>query len=162
LHEVELGVDEEGERISSCVVAADDFSPSQAKPLTQNARQAIAAYKTVAIRTAEAAVRGVPLRNWRDEFFRISTANSPEGKKKAFTRARDALQEIAALVVDGDYNRITLPDVVVAVTGASEAIGKAFAEADLLARLDDAGHGTFAEHCRDVSQGLVGRTGTPP
>ena len=109
LDEVELGVDEEGERISSCVVAADDFSPSpQAKPLTLSARQAIAAYKTVAIRTAEAAVRGVPLRNWRDEFFRISTANSPEGKKKAFTRARDALQEIAALVVDGDYNRITL------------------------------------------------------
>jgi hypothetical protein len=106
---VELGVDEDGDPITSCVIhPTTGATARQSKPLT--AAQQIGMETFMAASSAnrsegERAVRA-SIEQWREEFYRRSTADNPDSKRRTFNRVRTDLVELGRLTVDGDVYRL--------------------------------------------------------
>lgn len=119
LEVVHLGTDEWGEPITSCVAVPAERTARPAKPLTPTQRLALDAFA----RAQGDTLRGVHVEAWRVEFYKASTADTPEAKKKQFQRVR---QELVSL------GRLTVSDDVYHQPGGD----------DFYDFLDEAGHGT--------------------
>ena len=133
LETVELGVDDTGYPISSCVVVAEDGVQPIAKPLNPTTQQAVDAYVAIApLRGAwqGGKLLGVALSVWRDEAYRGSLADSEDAKRKSFGRARSSLQKMGALTVDGDLNLLKLP-ATTNIQPSLEVLGKAIEGRDM-------------------------------
>ncbi|MEP9348806.1 AAA family ATPase [Xanthobacter sp. KR7-225] len=98
-----LGVDEEGDDITSCVVSPADASPGETKGLSKLtnseriAREALAEAideqgEEMAGSHAPASTRGVRIDTWREYAYRRGLGDTPDAKKKAFQRARESLK----------------------------------------------------------------------
>jgi hypothetical protein len=109
---VDLGIDEDGDLISSCVVSADS-GPTMAvsKPLTHSQQQGMDSFMSAASETLghddKRARASVVV--WRNAFNRICTADTADGKKKAFQRVRIQLVEMGKLVFQDDYYFLANP-----------------------------------------------------
>jgi hypothetical protein len=98
---VDLGTDEAGELVTSCVaVQAAPGEGRPAKALTPQQRMGLDAFHRVG--TPSEAGQSATLEAWRVEFYKSSTGDDPESKKKAFQRARKALTEAGVLSVKND------------------------------------------------------------
>lgn len=108
LEVVELGLDQDGDRISSCRIQALQGGAARPKPLTAAQQIAMTAFRDAAsknISDGDASVHA-HVNQWRDEFYRRSTADSADTKKRAFHRARQQLIELGRLVVKDDVYRL--------------------------------------------------------
>lgn len=116
LESVDLGVDSDGDPVSSCIVYNDGNATPRTRPLASCERQAIDAYRAAGDSGACVDSAGsffIPLEKWREFFYRASTADTEAGKRSAFCRARSALKERGVLVVVDDLYRVLLPDVTI-------------------------------------------------
>lgn len=124
---VDLGEDDDGDRIASCVVTPDVSqrpTGTKTKPLSKYEHQAVAAFRFCTARNGSG-----PLHTnvWREEFYRTTTADTTAAKKKAFQRARELLVDRGALTIDGDHNTMEEASSIVAPppgwgTGALSAV----------------------------------------
>jgi RecA-family ATPase len=111
LEPVELGINQRGKPVTSCIVATVDGPAPTRKPRLSSAaeagltalREALAkAGQTGQHRDIPRDIPAVPLENWRFEFHARSPAETPEARKKAFQRAqRDLLETKVAVVLHG-------------------------------------------------------------
>ena len=108
LRVVDLGADDDGDLVSSCVVEVT------AQPLKRSAKRLTPAQQRgMDAFMAAAAERGMvdgafeaDAECWRAAYYRISTADSPDAKRKAFSRVRSELVEVGNLIVSNDVYRI--------------------------------------------------------
>lgn len=113
LEVIELGTDDDGDTMTSCAIAADDLAPRH-KMMTEAQRQGIAAY-CLACEAGEGLLdpagnfTGLHLEAWRDSFYRISTADNQDAKKKAFQRIRKDLAAGGMVTVADDVYRVIEP-----------------------------------------------------
>ena len=98
LEVINVGTDSDGEAITSCVAVGADRGARPAKPLTPNQQVGWDTFNRAQNNTQA----GVHVEKWRAEFYRASTADSVEAKKKAFQRARNELLELGRLTVSDD------------------------------------------------------------
>lgn len=103
-----LGVDAEGDDVTSCIVKPTEISPSRLK---QSVPRSVApALRVLKELLAEATNTEPPLvldAQWRESFVAGCSAASPSGKRNALMRARAALLE-ATLVFDrGEFLEVT-------------------------------------------------------
>jgi hypothetical protein len=115
LRVVELGTDDDGDKIESCVVEPDEFaSTGESKPLTGNRRLALATLHEAApshgVLAADGSLKGVPIDAWRTAFYNKSPADNEPAKRKAFGRARADLIEMRMIEVDGEHYRFSGPN----------------------------------------------------
>jgi hypothetical protein len=111
---VELGTDEEGDPLTSCVVVPDRTAIGlEAKPLTGNRQLAFATLNEVAnsngVLAPDGTFKGVPIEAWRSAFYRRSTADNEDAKRKAFSRARSDLLEMHMIAAEDDHYRFDGP-----------------------------------------------------
>ena len=116
LESVSLGFDEDGDEIRSAV-AVPAGTVAKHKDLTAGQRQAINSYRDACkagegIASADGFI-GLHGEKWRDYFYRTSTADTPEAKKKAFQRARTELVHSGLATVENDVYRVTDPSATV-------------------------------------------------
>ena len=105
LEVVDLGLDEDGDPITSCVIHPMQGSSSQrSKPVTPSQQVGMNAFMAAAALGIGADDKRVHAHvdKWRAEFNRMSTADTVESKRKAFQRVRSQLVEIGRLVVNDD------------------------------------------------------------
>ncbi|NML87282.1 AAA family ATPase [Polaromonas sp.] len=88
LVDVDLGLDDDGEDMNSCVVAPATATAVQLKPLTSSQQQAMDALITAL--KADVFDTGVSRNTWRESFY--LRTDRTDAKRKAFTRAVDELQ----------------------------------------------------------------------
>ncbi|MGH8522738.1 MAG: AAA family ATPase [Gammaproteobacteria bacterium] len=107
LEVVDLGQDDEGEPISSCVIRAG-AERAASKPLTTSQRRGVDTFLAAAALNPDSddAAPHAHLKAWRDEFYRTSTADNLEAKRKAFTRVRAELVDLNKLVVSSEIYRL--------------------------------------------------------
>lgn len=111
LEVVELGTDAEGDAITSCVVIEDSEQSPAMKPLALSSRHAVDAYHNVEKRNEPMKIgAGISTDLWREEFYKIRVSDTKEAKKRAFNRARSDLNGRGVLIIEGNMNRITIPD----------------------------------------------------
>lgn len=111
LEVVGLGIDAEGDAITSCVVIEDSEQLPAMKPLPLSTRQAVDAYHNVEKRNEPAKIgAGISTDLWREEFFKIYVSDTKEAKKRAFNRARSDLIGRSLLIIDDNKNKITISD----------------------------------------------------
>jgi hypothetical protein len=113
LEVIELGTDDDGDILTSCAIAPDEHAPRH-KLMTEAQRQGIAAYCLACeagngMLDAAGNFIGLHLEAWRDSFYRISTADTPDAKKKAFQRIRKDLAADGLATVANDVYRVTEP-----------------------------------------------------
>lgn len=111
LNVVEVGMDEDGDVITSCVVTPDSVMPTKAeKPLTANQKMALESFREAAGMFGgldeQGNFIGLHLSKWRPIFYRISPADSDTAKKKAFERARKDLIEDDRITVENNIYRL--------------------------------------------------------
>lgn len=96
-------------------ITADQTSKLKNK-LPARASTALDAFKEALQETIKAKIEaddlkniheGVQLDEWRTSFYRRSTAETPEGKRKAFERARSDLVKMKLMEVDTDMYKLT-------------------------------------------------------
>jgi len=122
LEPVTLGVDADGDEISSCVVRSSQSYASEARApeMTASVKTALLSLQAVLTLTGVAAsARGacaVSLDGWREMLYKNTTASSPSGKRNAFSRALAELQELGFVTVNGKSLEVSL--------GALELLGK--------------------------------------
>lgn len=97
-----LGTDEDGDEITSCVIAPTDASTGEAKGTTRlpdAARIALEALKAALVEQGQPSPGGqipngvkiVSVEVWREYAYRRGLGDTQEAKKKAFQRARETL-----------------------------------------------------------------------
>ncbi|SEQ90777.1 helicase RepA family protein [Thalassovita taeanensis] len=118
LQTVKIGIDEDGDEITSCVVIPDESgSISKADRLTPSQKFAFTtfmkAFSEIERPDFSGLRIGVPLATWRDVFYREDTADNAEAKRKRFQRARSDLVRIGKLTVEDDvyYSGPSFPSV---------------------------------------------------
>lgn len=148
LDEVVLGSDDDGEVITSCVINPDAEYVPIPKPMSPSARQMVDAYQAVARRQPigeGGRPSGVRTDDWRRAFYELSNAETPEAKKKAFSRAREDLQQRGDLTIDGGMNHLSLSGFSsLPIAGALQEAIAGFAKGD---------RGTRGGHVPDMSKG---------
>ncbi len=106
LNVVQLGVDEDGDPISSCVVEPCASETKKAKRLTPAQISGLASLSEACHEHGqfddETLMVGAHLDNWRDFFYRQSTSENAETKKKAFQRLRTSLVQAGVVTVKND------------------------------------------------------------
>lgn len=108
----QLGFDEDGDQITSCVVSAAEIVPTAKREvLTPAETTALKAYE-VAVSAAgkvdrHGALLGVHVEDWRRSFYTMSTADTSHAKKLAFQRARNSLVERGRMSVSDDVYSIS-------------------------------------------------------
>jgi hypothetical protein len=138
LERMELGEDDEGDPITSCVIVATDEAASTAKPLNKAAKLA---YRELcelvtdpepdprpSLETPEwlegafddidrppsrneripRNVRLVSRQVWRERFYAVYANDNPDSRQKAFVRAVERLQELGMIGIWQDW--VWLPD----------------------------------------------------
>ena len=102
---VDLGADEDGDRITSCVALpdAEDLAGQDEKPLTGSLRYTLDSLST-ALEAAGADY--VHLEDWRPVFYAGHTADKPDTKCRAFDRGRKELVSRGLIFVSNDYYSI--------------------------------------------------------
>jgi len=109
---VEMGIDEDGDKITSCVIEqAEAVEGSHyTKPLTDSQNQGLKAYHQAAevdgLLDEDGNFAGLHLEAWRPRFYSISTADSQDAKNKAFQRVRKDLTKLNQLSVEDDVYRL--------------------------------------------------------
>ena len=111
LNVVEVGMDEDGDIITSCVAIPDSVMPTRTKKLlTPNQKIALESLREAASMFGgldeQGNFTGLHLSNWRPVFYRISPADSDTAKKKAFERARTSLIEDERITVENNIYRL--------------------------------------------------------
>lgn len=104
LRPVHLCMDEDGEPVGSLAVvpvAGDARKPAKKDRLTPGQMVALAAF-----REASKDGSGVHLEDWREVFYRLSPADNEDTKRKAFSRAREALVSSGRMSVDSDMYKM--------------------------------------------------------
>jgi hypothetical protein len=107
IESVVIGSTAEGKEITG--PALRETAPpakSSAKPLNPTQCQAVQAFHAARSTEGEDAC-GIHVEKWRNAFYQISTADSDNGKRRAFKRARDELQAAGVLLVEGDFCTLT-------------------------------------------------------
>jgi hypothetical protein len=112
LHRVELGLNQRGKPVTSCVVEPAEEGPAKARvSLTNGEAMALRILHDVMASQPvqvpyQASQAGVQVATskqaWRETFFARSTADSHEAKKKAFNRAADGLAQKGQIGVHHD------------------------------------------------------------
>jgi hypothetical protein len=144
---IELGVDSEGEAITSCVILASNDPVQHTKSLTPLQQQGVDAYVRAAERHGmwkDGKFIGLRTESWREEYYRRSTSDTADTKRKSFNRIRAAYVKLDLLVVDGEMNLLLTP-AVQSLTPPIGVIGEALA--GVLMR----DSGTLAGQSRDRS-----------
>lgn len=98
LEVVHLGLDEDGDPITSCVIKQGGAPVS--KPLSPALQLGLESFN------AAATDGKAGLENWRQVFYQSSTGDTLEGKKKAFQRVRNQLVELGRLVAKNDVYQV--------------------------------------------------------
>ncbi len=143
LEVVNLGMDEDRDPITSCVVVPGG-GQRKAKRLTPAQRAALDALTEACHEHGTVDPEdGAHADAWRDAFYRRDVGDSPDAKKKAFQRARQTLME-GGFVTDAGGNVYQLAD--------------PFARSP--AQTGQPGQGTSPGHCRDMSAAESGSSGT--
>jgi len=97
-----LGLDEDGDPETSCVISPAPEPEKPAKPLPPALKLALSALES-------AGGVDVELNSWRDAYYRISTSE-PDAKRQAFRRARQDLQKAGRIsVLDDKYSVLNSP-----------------------------------------------------
>jgi energy-coupling factor transporter ATP-binding protein EcfA2 len=107
---VNMGEDEDGDPVTSCVIRPSAGTGKRAKPLTQAQQVGMDAFMAAAsgnIGSDDNSVRA-HVDQWRDVFYQRSTAGNPDSKRRAFSRVRPELVELGKLIVLNDVYQ--LPD----------------------------------------------------
>lgn len=115
LEEISLGEDEYGDPITSCVaVPADPAEAKRQKQFTQRQTEGLQSLYRAAVEHGEEDADGariqVPLEAWRFEFYKTSTADNQDAKKKAFQRVRDDLVKMGKVTVENDIYSVPTSD----------------------------------------------------
>jgi AAA domain len=106
LEVIELGIDDDGDPLTSCAIATAELTKRQ-KLMTESQRQGVAAY-CLACEAGDGLLgqtgefEGLPLEAWRAKFYELSTADNLEAKKKAFQRTRADLKKDGLATVLND------------------------------------------------------------
>ena len=96
-----VGKDAYGDDVTSCsVFASEEPARQEVKPLTPAQRYGLESLEAALQAEGKASVH---VDVWRDHFYEKSTADSQEGKKKAFQRVRTDLKEIGKIFVTDDF-----------------------------------------------------------
>lgn len=108
LEVVDMGEDEDGDTITSCVIRPSAGAGVKVKPLTQIQQVGMDAFMAAASANIGGADQSVHARvdQWRDEFYRRSTADNTDSKARSFHRARAALVELGKLTNVADVYRL--------------------------------------------------------
>jgi hypothetical protein len=108
LETVVLGVDPDGDQVTSCVVTAaeaPDAKTRQAVP--RGVAPALVALKELLPEVSSAGPPRVLEERWRDAFVASCTAASSSGKRSALSRARATLLECSLVVTIGEFLEVT-------------------------------------------------------
>lgn len=108
LEVVNMGDDEDGDPITSCVIRPSAGAGVRAKPLTQAQQIGMDAFMAAASANIGAEDQSVHAHvdQWRAEFYKRSPADKPDSKRRAFNRVRVELIELSKIVVTGDVYRL--------------------------------------------------------
>ncbi len=107
LEVLDMGEDEDGDAITSCVIRPSVGAGMKTKPLTPIQQMGMDAFMAAASTNIGGADQTVHARldQWRDEFYRRSTADNTDSKARSFHRVRAALVELGKLTNLGDVYR---------------------------------------------------------
>ena len=111
------------------------------KPFSPSIQQAVDAYVAVAPTLGmfdSVQLLGVPLEAWRQKFYAISIAESPEAKKKAFHRAQTDLLGRGVLSRSGELYLLTIP-ATADIQPSLHVAGQAIAGSSMLGMRDNSG-----------------------
>jgi len=108
---IQLGRDEHGDPLTSCVCRPLDPAQAERKrPLTPRQQEGITALYRSALEFGEDTQDGqqvrVQLETWRAEFYKTSTADGPDAKRAAFTRVRNDLVNLGRVSVLDDHYHV--------------------------------------------------------
>lgn len=111
LEVIELGMDEFGDAITSCVVVPDhDDLPPREKELTEHQSDGLSSFNSAAVLVgllnSAGEFDGLHVDQWRDEFHAKSMAVSANAKRVAFQRVRKDLVKLGRLNVNNDIYRL--------------------------------------------------------
>jgi hypothetical protein len=108
LEVVDMGEDEDGDPITSCVIRPSAGAGVRTKPLTQAQQMGMDAFMAAASANIGAEDQSVHARvdQWRVEFFRRSTADTEGGKRSSFSKVRNELVNLGKLVNLNDVYRL--------------------------------------------------------
>lgn len=108
LEVVDMGEDEDGDPITSCVIRPSAGAGVKAKPLTQIQQVGMDAFMAAASANIGGADQSLHARldQWRVEFFRRSTADTDGGKRSSFSKVRNELVSLGKLVSLNDVYRL--------------------------------------------------------
>lgn len=104
---VDLGPDEDGDRITSCVALPDGEAMQDEKPLSLALSYGLESLKTVLKAEGRDSVH---LETWRPIFYAGHTASNIDAKKKAFERARKDLVSKGLIFVSSDNYSVNIQD----------------------------------------------------
>ncbi len=102
---IELGVDEDLEKVTSCVIVPTGKPLQRRKTLTQGQQLAISTLQQAIDAQPRANSTGMPgahLDDWRRAYYRQSAADKGDAKRRAFNRARSNLVEAGLVQVEDD------------------------------------------------------------
>lgn len=107
---VAMGIDNDGDPITSCVIQPVQGAGVRSKPLTPTQQVGMDSFMAAASANINDGDRRVHahLDQWRDEFYRRSTGDKPDSKRRAFNRVRLELVELGKLNVADDIYRISM------------------------------------------------------
>jgi hypothetical protein len=108
LEVVSMGKDDDGDPITSCVIRPSAGAGLRVKPLTQIQQVGMDAFMAAAsinIGDEDQSLHA-GLEQWRDEFYRRSTADNTDSKARSFHRLRAALVDLGKLTNVGDVYRL--------------------------------------------------------
>lgn len=111
LEVVNLGLDDDLDTIDSCVVVAEAQTGQKKKRLSPSLEYALKTLidtcQEYGTEYPDADVGGVAahLEDWRQQFYKSSTAETQEAKRKAFERARKDLVNLGVVTVSEDVYR---------------------------------------------------------
>lgn len=110
LEVVTMGVDDDGDPITSCFIQPVQGAGVRSKPLTPTQQIGLDSFMAAAAANINDGDRRVHahLDQWRDEFYRRSTGDKPDSKRRAFNRVRLELVELGKLNVADDIYRISM------------------------------------------------------
>lgn len=125
LEVVEMGEDDDGDPITSCVIRVSHVSSVKDKPLTKVQQQGMDAFMEASASNIGGSDSRVHARidQWRKAFYRNRGSDADEANRKAFSRVRDELIKFGLLSVEGEIYRLSgsFPDLSKAPNGAGQA-----------------------------------------
>jgi len=83
LEVMELGIDADGDPVTSCVIKADSSSPIK-KPLTPSMKRGMDTFYAAATITDDSTAPRLQVHvdDWRHAFYQTTTADTPDGKRE--------------------------------------------------------------------------------